>query len=646
MRRRVKVLAVLLGVPALLALVAAVVLPMLADAKVYKRQATALVKAHTGLDLHIDGRVRLHVLPRLRVTVSDVRLDNPPGFGSADLARLPWLAVDLAPLALLAGRIEPHAIVASGLTLNLERDREGRGNWEIATDAEQGGTAKRAGITDSPLAAMAAGTFELRDATLHWRDHTRDETITVPSINLETSALDVNGRIDTVRLQVTLPGGTARIEARGEATLTAAGDGFTMPDVTATFRDLRLGDMRLDGTLNTRLTADFAEQRLNLDSLRVSGRAEAGDDRQMTVAITTGLDFDLARQRLEPNALTVTIPAYSLAGYTGDVQLGGRLSGDLRAGTYAIENLQGSGNAGAEGAAEPSVAFTLGGALEADLERQRFSAPGLEISGSVDGDRLPFRFAADLDVSPRTRTLDAAGLHVSIRDWRIDGATGVRVATSPPGVQGVLDVRIQDQPLAGSFAVTRAQANADGLDVRFDVVADLDIVDTEYVLRGRNAMVLRARVLPASAIGAWQVEDLELGVRMTDASFADGDVIIRVQADLEVNTNDQFVRTENLRVALDDSRIVGHVRVRGFDKPAVHIELEADTIDADRYLLPAAARTTQATPATPVAASIDAIRALDVTGEVRVRSLTLEGVQMQDVRLVSSGNTSTTNGNR
>jgi hypothetical protein len=39
----------------------------------------------------------------------------------------------------------------------------------------------------------------------------------------------------------------------------------------------------------------------------------------------------------------------------------------------------------------------------------------------------------------------------------------------------------------------------------------------------------------------------------------------------------------------------------------------------------------------PVGVSIDAIRALDLSGEVRVRKLKLKGVQMEDVRLTAGG---------
>ena len=83
------------------------------------------------------------------------------------------------------------------------------------------------------------------------------------------------------------------------------------------------------------------------------------------------------------------------------------------------------------------------------------------------------------------------------------------------------------------------------------------------------------------------------------------------------------------------SRITGSVDVRRFDAPAVRFDLEAAAIDADRLLPPAPANADDPVRATPVSATIDAIRSLDLNGEVRVEMLTLRGLQLKNVRLSS-----------
>ena len=637
MKRRFKLLAALIVVPAMLVLVAVIVLPMLVDSSHYKRQVIALVKERTGHDLHIDGDVRLRVFPGLRLTVSHIRLANPPGFSTSDLARLPWLMVDVKLLPLLAGRIEPHALDVVGLRLNLERDQRGRGNWQTTVAMAQDADTRQGTAADTLLATMAVGALDVRDATLHWRDQISNETITVSAITLQTGALQVGKGIDDVRLQATLLESGATIEARGDVTLSAAGRTLVIRKLETTFRELAIAGMRIDGTLNTRLTVDLAEQRLSLDTVRVSARGSGNENRQIAMEITTALEFDFLQRRLTESALSLKVPAYSLFGIDGDLVLKGVLSGDLRTATYTFEKMQGSGTMGGEALADSDVAFALGGTLNADLERRKILAPGLEIAGSVDGDRLPFRFIADLDMSQRARVLTATDMRLTLRDWQLDGAMTVRAAASPPGVQGVLDLRVQDQPLAGSFAVTESSQNSGGIDVRFDVVADLDIEGGGLALRGRSAVVLRAEVKPAPVDGPWQVGDLKLGARLTDASFPDGELTVKLRADLELDTDEETVHSNNLRVTIDDSHITGSVNVRNFDRPVVRFDLQADSIDADRYLLAVAAGSGGSDHATPVGASIDAIRALDFAGEVRVRKLTLKGVQLENVRFTSGG---------
>ena len=68
--------------------------------------------------------------------------------------------------------------------------------------------------------------------------------------------------------------------------------------------------------------------------------------------------------------------------------------------------------------------------------------------------------------------------------------------------------------------------------------------------------------------------------------------------------------------------------------PAVHFDLQADTIDADRLMPPPVSAETQA-QTTPVRAVIEAIRALDVNGEIRVEKMTLRGLELENVRIRS-----------
>lgn len=630
MRRRTKLLAALIGVPALLLALAAVILPMLINSDKYKSEVIALVKEHTGYDLHVDGRLRLTLIPDFRLTLTDLRLANPPGFESTDLARLPWLAVDLKPWALLSGRLEADGIQVRGLRVNLERDRSGRGNWQATRSAARDGAAPLAA-----LAAVAVGTVDIRDASLQWIDQAGDDRFLVTPIHARTGALNSKRGIEDIHLQATVLDSGLRVEAHGDAALSASADALVIPALKVTFANLGIAGMQAQGTLSTQLTTAFAARRLTLDTLRVSADLTGDEDRRARVEIITALDLDLAEQRFAGSTIAVKVPAFTFSGTAGDLTLTGSLSGDFPAGRYTLERMHGNGTMAGAAGNDSNFAFALNGALDADLEKQTVRASPLEIAGSIGDDRLAFRWLTDLELSQRARTLTATSMSLALGDWQVDGDVTLHTNTSPRGVRGVLDLRVRGQWLAGSFAATESASVADGIDVRADMMADLDLQASGYALRGRNAVVLRTTLNPAG--DAWRVNNLQLDARLADASFPDGALDVALSADAVIDSHGLGVRSDNLRATVGDSHIAGSVNVRGVDDPTVRIDLEVDALDADRFLLPAANASAQPMP---VGVSIDALRALDLEGEVRVRKLKLKGVYMHDVRLTAGGGVS------
>jgi hypothetical protein len=635
MRFRFKLLAVLIGVPAVLVAVAAVMVPRLVDSEEYKREVVALVRAHTGHELRIDGNARLHVLPALSLTVTDVGLANPAGFSAGDIARLPWLKVELEPLPLLAGRVEPRAITVTGLVVHLERDADGRGNWENSGAADQDGGAASTDAADAALAALAIGELDIRDAAFQWRGPAGGEAFEVSGINLRTGALRGGEGIEDVRLQGTLPESGVVVEARGDVTLAGGGRDLAVPKLEVTFSAPSLSGLRVDGTLETALTAKLPEGRLFLSGARASARGSGSDGRRLQVDLAGDLGIDAAEGRLMESTLSLVVPGYALPGMEGDLSVQGILSGDLVSGAYTFHGMQGDGHIEGTAAGSPQIAFTMAGTVEGDLDTRKLAAPGLVLAGGVDGDRLPFEFGGDLEFSGKARTLTAANMDLRLDDWVMDGAMTLRTTPSPRGMQGVLDVRIQGRPLAGSFAVVASALHADAMDVRANVVADLDIATDAIALRGPSAIVLRADVTPGDGKRPWRVGSLELGARVKDAALPDGELTVKLGADLDVDLKKESVHTDNLRMTVDDSHIEGTVRVSGFDAPAIRVDLQADAIDADRLRLPVAAPVDGSTRAKSMKTPLEAIRALDFAGEVRIEKLTVNGVMMENVRLTS-----------
>ncbi|MBT8419764.1 MAG: AsmA family protein, partial [Gammaproteobacteria bacterium] len=98
------------------------------------------------------------------------------------------------------------------------------------------------------------------------------------------------------------------------------------------------------------------------------------------------------------------------------------------------------------------------------------------------------------------------------------------------------------------------------------------------------------------------------------------------------------VRMEALTIQLDDTAMNGSLEVANFSAPAIRFNLDADAIDADRYLPPTEDKA--AKPATPGTAAsgatelpFEALRALNVNGKARLGKLTIAKLKLSDVAL-------------
>ena len=133
MSRTGKTLAIIAGILAVL-LVAALLVPRLIDAAAVRGEIERVVSRSSGLDLRLARDPRLRLLPRPRLSASEVTLQGTS-------TRLPelrlearGLTLDLALLPLLLGRVEPAEAVVDGLDLSLPPGPPGVGQWRLGAE--------------------------------------------------------------------------------------------------------------------------------------------------------------------------------------------------------------------------------------------------------------------------------------------------------------------------------------------------------------------------------------------------------------------------------------------------------------------------------------------------------------------------------
>jgi uncharacterized protein involved in outer membrane biogenesis len=150
------------GVAVLLPVLVVVGLILAIDPNSYKAQLETSLRAVTGRDLIIRGRLSVSASLSPKLEAEDVTLANMPGGSRADMLRIEKLTIELAPRALLTGQFVVSRITLQKPDLLIETDAEGAGNW-LHT-----GPSRATPAADGPKLALQ--TVHVRDGRVTWRD--------------------------------------------------------------------------------------------------------------------------------------------------------------------------------------------------------------------------------------------------------------------------------------------------------------------------------------------------------------------------------------------------------------------------------------------------------------------------------------------
>ena len=187
MKALFRALLAIVGVLALVVVAGVIYVTTFLDPNDLKPRLVKAVKDQAGLELALNGPLDWSFYPRLGVSVEDAEAwlpeqerDQSP-FASFTRAEV---GVSFTPL--LSGEVEVEGVFLDGLKLALERDAQGRGNWESLL--EHAATAADSGAADEALPPAKSAGVALADDT-------------TPSVQNGAGSMAVN--LDIASVQVT-----------------------------------------------------------------------------------------------------------------------------------------------------------------------------------------------------------------------------------------------------------------------------------------------------------------------------------------------------------------------------------------------------------------------------------------------------------
>jgi AsmA protein len=183
----------LIGVAIVIVLLIAVVVaaPFFIPVDTVTAEVVSRVKATTGRDLKIGGKVSFSILPILGVEANNVSFSNPPGAGSPDMAKFAKLQVALKFWPLLRKEVEVDKLVLVDPVIALEVDKQGRPNWQFgekapAATARPGQPTPAAG-TGGGLGELTLEDVRLENGQVSYLDQRSGEKLVLEQIAMKLS---------------------------------------------------------------------------------------------------------------------------------------------------------------------------------------------------------------------------------------------------------------------------------------------------------------------------------------------------------------------------------------------------------------------------------------------------------------------------
>ena len=171
--RALKIAGIVVGSVIGLVVIAAIAIVLLVDPNDYRDDIAKLVQQKTGRPLEIRGKLGLKVFPWIALEIKDVRLGNPPGYGSDPFLTVTSASVGVKLLPLLHKQVEVRRVSIDGLSVTLISRSSEQNNWKDLSESQEPTPPESA----SGAAKTSIAGVDVSKATLIYRDQAKKSIV-------------------------------------------------------------------------------------------------------------------------------------------------------------------------------------------------------------------------------------------------------------------------------------------------------------------------------------------------------------------------------------------------------------------------------------------------------------------------------------
>jgi AsmA protein len=308
--------AIVIGALVVIVIGGLLIIPMFVDVQKYKPEIEKQVSQATGCPFTIGGDLKLSLFPWAGLAFSDLRLGNPPGFREKDLLAIKSFDARVKMMPLLSKDIQVDRFVVEGLKVSLEKNKEGKGNWEAvgkpsskpAPSAPKEAKKKepeKGGFGGLPIKNLVVGEMAVRNGSLLYTDAATGTRKEIKDLVLELKDVSFDRPVQLL-LTANLDGSPVQLEGKVGPLGREVGKGAIPLDIAVkAFKEVTLG---VKGAISDAL--DQPKFDLTVDLAPFSPRK---------LVSALGQTFPVATA--DPNALTKVALKAKVKGSSSNVSL-------------------------------------------------------------------------------------------------------------------------------------------------------------------------------------------------------------------------------------------------------------------------------------------------------------------------------------